>query len=241
MVGSVQMLSSSCAEMFTKAASGVNTKNICAIKDDQNYFNNVISVLREPLQTFSRDLMKEDSSPAVDKVDNFEVSTRSKLLSFVQTLLEANKLNDLAQIQESIEDILQYTREVIDFCNCLAKKPSLGINTAQLRKLPFLLLEDAVETLPTSLVQIIWRYGASTWLETLLCKNGSTLFHQGSRYCLIRMCNKLLKNLSVSAQDGAAQFAGEISMILASVFPLSERSAVNVLGAFHVDAKYQVE
>lgn len=67
------------------------------------------------------------------------------------------------------------------------------------------------------------------------------MFHQGSRYCLIRMCNKLLKNLSVNSQDEAAHFAGEISLTLASVFPLSERSAANVLGAFHTDEKYQVD
>lgn len=241
MVGSVQTLSSFCADDFTKAASGINTKILGLIEVDEHYIKNLTSVLREPLQTFCGDLMKEDLSTSVDKVDNFEVSTRSKLLSFVQTLLAANKANDSAMIQQSIEDILQFTREVIDVCACLAKRSNLGINTAQLRKLPFLLLEDTVETLPTALVQIIWRFGASTWLETILCKNGSTLFHQGSRYCLIRMCNKLLKNLSVSAQDEAAHFAGEISMILASVFPLSERSAVNVLGAFHVDTKYQVE
>lgn len=240
MVASVLSLSS-CAEEFAEAASGISTKDIAANENDDSYIITVISTLREPLQNWCKDLMKDDSSPAGDKVDNFEISTRSKLLALVQTLLEANKTDDSALIQESIEEVLQFIRGVIDCCVCLTKKPNLGINTSQLRKLPFLLLEDAVDTLPTSLVQIIWRYGAASWLETILCKHGSTFFHQGSRYCLIRMCNKLLKNLSVSAQDEAAHFAGEISMILASVFPLSERSAVNVLGAFHVDAKYQVE
>lgn len=240
MVASILTLSS-CAEEFAEAASGISTKDIAANENDDSYIITVISTLGDPLQKLCKDLMKDDSLPAGDKVDNFEISTRSKLLSLVQTLLGANTSDDLALIQESIEDVLQFIRGVIDYCVCLAKKPNLGINTAQLRKLPFLLLEDAVDTLPTSLVQIIWRYGAASWLETILCKHGSPFFHQGSRYCLIRMCNKLLENLSVSAQDEAAHFAGEISMILASVFPLSERSAVNVLGAFHVDAKYQVE
>lgn len=240
MVASILTLSS-CAEDFAEAASGISTKDIAATENDDSYIITVISTLGEPLQNLCEDLMKDDSSPAGDKVDNFEISTRSKLLSLVQTLLGANTSDNLALIQESIEDVLQFIRGVIDCCVCLTKKPNLGINSAQLRKLPFLLLEDAVDTLPTSLVQIIWRYGAASWLETILCKHGSPFFHQGSRYCLIRMCNKLLKNLSVSAQDEAAHFAGEISMILASVFPLSERSAVNVLGAFHVDAKYQVE
>jgi hypothetical protein len=102
MVGSVQTLSSFCADDFTKAASGINTKILGLIEVDEHYIKNLTSVLREPLQTFCGDLMKEDLSTSVDKVDNFEVSTRSKLLSFVQTLLAANKANDSAMIQQYI-------------------------------------------------------------------------------------------------------------------------------------------
>ena len=35
--------------------------------------------------------------------------------------------------------------------------------------------------------------------------------------------------------NAQAQFAGQIIMTLASIFPLSERSAINVLGVFNVD------
>jgi len=206
-----------------------------------------ISTLPNPLPQFCKDATDTDTdtnTTAAEKVDDFEIATRSHLLTLVQTLLQANSTDDHAVLEESIEEILIFIRGTIDFTFFIVKIDDQDINTAQLRKLPFLLLEDAVDTLPLHVLQIVWQYGPSTWLQTL-CKNENntctTLFHQGSKYCLIRMCNKLLKNLSTNAQDEAAQFAGEISMILASVFPLSERSAVNVLGAFHVDGKYQVE
>lgn len=140
-----------------------------------------------------------------------------------------------------------------------------GMDLPLLRKLPFMLLEDLVDSLPIPIIQLFWKYGPSTWFQCLLCscpmlpslpssttktnQNDSSkttpstssirgewdIFNQGSKYCVIRFCNKLLRNISVHGQTSAAEFAGQISLILASVFPLSERSAVNVLGAFHVD------
>lgn len=238
MVGYLQTLGTSCADDFKKAASGVDGKDMDL--EDAKYADTFISSFVVPLKDMCKAIMKEDKkSSSVGKVDAFEVATRSHLLEMVKDLLAANTKKDIALVQESIQDILTFTRNVIDFCVYLSKTEK-DVNSAQLKKLPFVLLEDIVETLPTSLVQIIWRFGGSYWLRNILCKN-SELFHQGSKFCLIRMCNQLLKNLSVNSQDDAAHFAGEISMTLASVFPLSERSAVNVLGAFHTDAKYQVE
>lgn len=237
-MGYLQTLGTSCADDFKEAASGVDGKDMDL--EDANYADTLISSFVDPFKDMCKAIMKEDKkSSSFGKVDAFEVATRSHLLEMVKDLLAANTAKDIALVQESIQDILVFTRNVIDFCVYLSKTEK-DVNNTQLKKLPFVLLEDIVETLPTSLVQIIWRFGGSHWLRNILCKN-SDLFHQGSKFCLIRMCNQLLKNLSVNSQDDAAHFAGEISMTLASVFPLSERSAVNVLGAFHTDAKYQVE
>ena len=229
------------------------------------------------LGTTNGDSDGSDMDDAIERVDQFEIAARSHLLSLIDQLLQSQSQSQASQskgqgqsqsqspvVQQSIQEILKYIRGVIDFvllvCSTNSKQYS-HINTVQMRKLPFLLLEDAVDTLPTSILQTFWKYGPATWLQSILCNKkqhdhpsasaspsvtvADTIFHQnqGSKYCLIRMCNKILKNLSGStnAQDEAAQFAGEISMVLASVFPLSERSAVNVLGAFHTDEKYQVE
>ena len=106
-------------------------------------------------------------------------------------------------------------------------------------QIPFLLLEDLVETLPIQTVQLFWNCGPSKWLNGLLCK--PELFTQMTKLIVIRLCNKLLKHLSVSSSNTQAQFAGQIIVMLASVFPLSERSAVNVLGRFNVDSVVQFE
>lgn len=251
---SIQSLSDASSDVFSKAAASYWSNNnlVGGIPTDNDAASNVLSSddvaktitasLNEPLKQYCEDFINSKCpSSANEKVDNFEIATRGHLLSLVQTLLNANECNDIAVIEESIEDILRFFRGVIDIAVYVAKNASLDVNTSQLRKLPFVLIEDVVETIPISLIQIIWKYGPSVWLQSILCQSHLNMFHQGSKYCLIRMCNRLLKNLSVSSQDEAAHFAGEISLIMASVFPLSERSAVNVLGAFHTDEKYQVE
>ncbi len=277
--------------VFEKAARGSESSSHNDSAELSSSLESLISSLPDEIQTYVKQATAGTSTSTsnidlpVERVDNFEISTRSHVLKIIQTILEANAIGDIAVLEESVEEILIFIRGIIDFClfvshaaeaEKLKKKDGnsdgngnsndndvmsmhrqlCAMDSAQFRKLPFILLEDTVDTLPTSIIQVIWKYGPATWLQTLLCpsstntntKTSISLFHQGSKYCLIRMCNRLLKNLSVDIvgtthdnQVGGAQFAGEISMILASVFPLSERSAVNVLGAFHVDNVVEFE
>lgn len=258
----VKVLSAQSSAVFVKAAGG-NAASLMNKDDSNNSQHSIEASVKEFVASLPSDCSKcPESSSAAQRVDNIEIATRSHVLSRIQNILRANGSSDLATLEQSITELLVYIRAVIDYCLFVAqhvdkktksiaeddvRSTFLGdlcsLDCAQFRKLPFLLMEDTVDTLPTSIIQVIWKYGISTWLQSLLCVTTSPptenkTFHLGSKYCLIRMCNRLLKNLSVDAHDdqvGGAEFAGEISMMLASVFPLSERSAVNVLGAFHVD------
>ena len=69
----------------------------------------------------------------------------------------------------------------------------------------------------------------------------ATLFQQTSQYTLIRTCNRVLKNISSNDNVTTTTFAGDVMMLLSKVFPLSERSAVNVLGAFHTNSAVAYE
>ena len=143
--------------------------------------------------------------------------------------------------------LLSYLRSAIDLCLHIAHfadafnaKPSEGggvprnyayMGNAIVRKIPFLLLEDTLDTLPLAQAKSFWSAGpgGGSWMA-VLCSE--VLFNTGSRLTLIRVCNKLLRKLSNRGRD--AEFAGRIMMLLAGVFPLSERSGVNVLGTFNV-------
>ncbi|KAL7539130.1 hypothetical protein ACHAXR_009064, partial [Thalassiosira sp. AJA248-18] len=122
------------------------------------------------------------------------------------------------------------------------------IISPSIKKLPFLLLEDTLDSLPLTLIQTLWLPSSSSTTSsttqnhhqqltissyitsTLLCS--PLIFVTSSKFVLLRICNKLLKLLS--NRDVDAEFAGSIMVMMSNVFPLSERSAVNVLGTFNV-------
>jgi len=58
------------------------------------------------------------------------------------------------------------------------------------------------------------------------------------KYPLLRSCNELLRRLSKAKNT---VFCGKILMFLAKVFPLSERSGVNVKSAFNLTNVTEVE
>jgi THO complex subunit 1 len=199
-----------------------------------------ISSLPDPLSSLVQ--QASEISFVSNRSDHFEILTRSHVLEITEKILDAFKSNDEGIIEEGMVELISFIRSVIDFSLYIAKRSNLkdakndewsDMDSAQMRKVPFLLLEDSFDSLPLSLTRILWTYGPAEWLPNIC--DETLLFNQGSKYVLIRVANKLLKSLSVNAENQAASFAGEISMTLAAVFPLSERSAVNVLGSFHTD------
>merc|ERR1719199_1021954 len=85
-----------------------------------------------------------------------------------------------------------------------------------------------------ALPQALWTAGVPDCGLSVLVVNlcASPSFTKASRFVLLKACNKLLRKLSNRDRDAA--FAGEVMTLLSTVFPLSERSAVNVLGTFNV-------
>uniref|UniRef100_V5EE91 Nuclear matrix protein n=1 Tax=Kalmanozyma brasiliensis (strain GHG001) TaxID=1365824 RepID=V5EE91_KALBG len=63
---------------------------------------------------------------------------------------------------------------------------------------------------------------------------------RGKGPVLLRTCNELLKRLSKPSQEDTV-FAGRILSLLAKVFPLGERSGVNLRGDFNVENKTHIE
>lgn len=56
--------------------------------------------------------------------------------------------------------------------------------------------------------------------------------NRGKGLIILRLCNELLRRASKSVD---ARFCGRILFFLSRVFPLTERSAVNLKGNFNVD------
>ena len=234
--------------------------------DDDDDPISFLSTLPEPLRGYSIKAFsppRNDNNNEVDdaakvaetsnKLDELEISTRSHLLVLVEQLVSSccsniNEDNNNEQqtlsssSSAAIETLLQYLKNVTLLCLHISKHQQtsfnyLSSNISSLKKLPFVLLEDTIDSLPLQHIQILWsssQYSTlniSSYTTTLLCS--PYLFIPASKLILLRICNKLLKILS--NRDVDSNFAGSLMIMMAKVFPLSERSAVNVLGSFNVD------
>ena len=213
-----------------------------------------LSSLSEPLKSYAIKALSpsEDTTATNDdtttnkRLDELEISTRSHLLTLVEQLHSISSGNeDEHAISSAIETILDYLNSVTLLCLHVTRHHSTSTsqyykhltNISIIKKLPFLLLEDTIDSLPLQHIQTIWsspNYPTKT-ISTLTTSHKLTsplIFTAPSKLILLRICNKILKLLSNSNVD--CEFAGTIMILLTKVFPLSERSAINVLGSFNV-------
>ncbi|XP_068605044.1 THO complex subunit 1 [Brachionichthys hirsutus] len=92
---------------------------------------------------------------------------------------------------------------------------------------PFVLLGDILDCLPLDQCDKIFSFveeNVSTW-------KSSSFYTAGKNY-LLRMCNDLLRRLSKSQNT---VFCGRIQLFLARLFPLSEKSGLNLQSQFNLD------
>ena len=201
-----------------------------------------------------------EEEEATSRLDRLEVSLRGRLLVLTEKMLDDGDGGDGSDGGDGGEGVLldyfrQVARLVLETVRLVSAEDDKrggddgtdnadnaggddddGIRSAigsspSFKRLPFLLLEDAIDTLPFTSVQSVWTGG----LSSLLCPRSGlcspAVFGQQSKFVLLRITNKLLRQCSSRGSDSG--FAGELMRMTARVFPLSERSAVNVLGTFH--------
>ncbi|XP_070700901.1 THO complex subunit 1 [Pempheris klunzingeri] len=92
---------------------------------------------------------------------------------------------------------------------------------------PFVLLGDVLDCLPLDQCDKIFSFveeNVSTWK--------SNSFYTAGKNYLLRMCNDLLRRLSKSQNT---VFCGRIQLFLARLFPLSEKSGLNLQSQFNLD------
>ena len=100
----------------------------------------------------------------------------------------------------------------------------LGIS---LYTVPFILLGDVFDCLTLDICESVFFFveaQVSTWVRPD--------FYSAGKILLLRMCNDLLRRLS-SAQNTV--FCGRIQLFLAQLFPLSEKSALNLMSHFNLE------
>ncbi|XP_039610651.1 THO complex subunit 1 isoform X2 [Polypterus senegalus] len=142
---------------------------------------------------------------------------------------ETEKKTTLDQAFRSVleEEIVKQTASCEDFLGLIYRSidgVTEGICSATT---PFLLLGDVLDCLPLDQCDKIFTFveeNVSTWK--------SNSFYAAGKNYLLRMCNDLLRRLSKSQNT---VFCGRIQLFLARLFPLSEKSGLNLQSQFNLD------
>ena len=107
----------------------------------------------------------------------------------------------------------------------------LAVQAAELgicfHSVPFLLLSDAFDCLTLDVCEKLFdtvEGNVAIWSKPMFFSSGKTQ--------LLRMCNDLLRRLS-SSQNTV--FCGRIQLLLAHLFPLSEKSGLNLMSHFNIE------
>eukprot|EP01135_Chromosphaera_perkinsii_P005436 Nk52_evm11s349 gene=Nk52_evmTU11s349 len=135
----------------------------------------------------------------------------------VSRLLQREMDENLKKPSPNVENVENCIKLSIRLCDAGFALPSC----------PFQLLCDIFENQKLDVCRKVFGF-----VETSVEKLTSPVYYSSGKNFLLLMCNNLLRRLSKS-QDTV--FCGRIRIFLASVFPLSEKSGLNLKSAFNVD------
>uniref|UniRef100_A0A673Y803 THO complex 1 n=1 Tax=Salmo trutta TaxID=8032 RepID=A0A673Y803_SALTR len=166
-----------------------------------------------------------------DAKDIFTASTRSALVNKTsKPLINAfnqitgNETEKKTTLDQALRQVLEEQIVSLKKCSVLNSLVHAGICSATT---PFLLLGDVLDCLPLYQCDKVFSFveeNVSTWK--------SNSFYTAGKNYLLRMCNDLLRRLSKSQNT---VFCGRIQLFLARLFPLSEKSGLNLQSQFNLD------
>ncbi|KAI5101611.1 THO complex subunit 1 [Silurus meridionalis] len=175
---------------------------------------------------------------SVEARDKFTTATRNALesrsckpLMSVFNHFPANETEKKSTLDQSLRVVLEEQivkhADVEDHLSLISISISAVTEAICSASTPFLLLGDVLDCLPLDQCDQIFSFveeNVSTW-------KSSSFYSAGKNY-LLRMCNDLLRRLSKSQNT---VFCGRIQLFLARLFPLSEKSGLNLQSQFNLE------
>uniref|UniRef100_A0A673Y8I7 THO complex 1 n=1 Tax=Salmo trutta TaxID=8032 RepID=A0A673Y8I7_SALTR len=152
------------------------------------------------------------------------VNKTSKPLINAFNQITGNETEKKTTLDQALRQVLEEQIVSLKKCSVLNSLVHAGICSATT---PFLLLGDVLDCLPLYQCDKVFSFveeNVSTWK--------SNSFYTAGKNYLLRMCNDLLRRLSKSQNT---VFCGRIQLFLARLFPLSEKSGLNLQSQFNLD------
>ncbi|KAH3695458.1 THO complex subunit 1-like [Dreissena polymorpha] len=162
-----------------------------------------------------------------------QVATENSLDSLKQFLQEytASESEKRVTIDQAFRDVLRDLSFDDAGCEAYSNFICLSIEAAQAELcsaiVPLLLLTDIFDVIPLEQCEDLFNL-----VEDKVRIWKSQTFYDTGKNFLLRMCNDLLRRLSKSQNT---VFCGRIQLFLSRLFPLAEKSALNLMSQFNLE------
>ncbi len=178
------------------------------------------------------------SVPSVDLLTTFVSAISSckgdaESLHTVFTEAPGSDTDKKSILEQAFRDVLhkrmimQNVKKTKPLTDLVTLSSAAAMQGVSFYTVPFILLSDVFDCHTLDICEGVFVYvesHVSTWV--------SHEFYSSGKILLLRMCNDLLRRLS-AAQNTV--FCGRIQLFLAQLFPLSEKSALNLMSHFNVE------
>ncbi|XP_078319273.1 THO complex subunit 1-like [Crassostrea virginica] len=130
-------------------------------------------------------------------------------------------------LRDIIKDVVERTDDCDEYKKIIVHSIDMANDDLCSVIMPFVLLSDIFDLITLSQCEIVFYL-----VEEKLPVWKSSLFYDSGKNYLLRMCNDLLRRLSKSQNT---VFCGRIQLFLSRLFPLSEKSALNLMSQFNLE------
>jgi hypothetical protein len=186
--------------------------------------------LQDPLKSFFQTALRSTDAAA----DELELLVRPHLASLTASAAASsdNSIVDDDDKLASVRPIGQFWRDCLQLCfhvTALEDHSEHDKRLVNVRKLPFVLLEDVLDYLTVDQCKLFWKYYLEESSDLLFSDRLWT--PQKSRPCwlpFLKVCNHFIRRLEVV-------WKARIMETLARVFPLSEKSASMKWGSRNIE------
>jgi len=195
---------------------------------------------------------------ASERLENLEIAVRKKLFEILQEnthLRIKEEGDDKGNDNNKIADTIGiFWKSTLDLCHHLVHhaltSSSMSINRcdnmASCRRLPFLLLSDCLEGLPSlDDTKIFWShyvepvlvdilFGDKFWCQLTETNNRKKISLPSSHLPFLKVTNQFLKRLEYSSDNSVrVEWKGRILWALSKGFSIADKSAMKSWGNFH--------
>lgn len=181
-----------------------------------------------------------NATPPLKRMDQLELAVRSQFLDHVVVdgSYTGDDDNDIYQVAGQYwKATLDVCLHVVHFASLLSNDDSEASSSRYFqmtpRKLPLVLLEDAMDALPVDQMQRLWTNFVEPSLDSHLL--GETLWKTSTACHLqfLKVCNVFLRAMERDYSSHNHEWKGRILWALSKAFTIADRSALKAWGSFH--------